>query len=272
MTNNKNVINDNALIGYTGFVGGNILRQKPFKYLYNTKNIEDIQQKKFNLIVCAAAPGVKWIANKEPEKDFNAIKRLINNIKNVKTEKFVLISTIDIYSEINKVDEDSLVKKNDLLPYGRHRRILEEFVESRFNSTIVRLPGLFGKGLKKNVVYDFIHNSFESIHQDSIFQFYYLDYIWKDINKALENNLKILNFATEPISVKELAKKVFNFDFNNNIASEAPYYDMRTKYGYLWGNNNPYLYSKSKVLADIKLFIKEYQQNKKCSNKLNEID
>ena len=54
MTSNRNVVKENnALIGYTGFVGGNILRQKPFKYLYNTKNIEDIKQKKFNLIVCS---------------------------------------------------------------------------------------------------------------------------------------------------------------------------------------------------------------------------
>ena len=263
MTSNRNVTKeDNALIGYTGFVGRNILRQKPFKYLYNTKNIEDIQQKKFNLIVCAAAPGIKWIANKNPGNDLNSVKKLINNLEKVKTEKFVLISTIDVYFKINGVNEESLIKKNNLLPYGKHRRILEEFVESRFDSTIVRLPGLFGKGLKKNIIYDFIHNFVKFIPQDSILQFYYLDYIWKDINKALENNLKIINFATEPISVKELAKKVFNFDFNNNVAGKAPYYDMRTKYGYLWGNNSPYLYLKPKVLTDIKSFVKKYQYNK----------
>ena len=71
MTKNKN-----ALIGYSGFVGGNILNQKKFDYLYNSKNIADVQMKKFDLVVCAAAPGTKWFADKYPKKDFNSIKIL----------------------------------------------------------------------------------------------------------------------------------------------------------------------------------------------------
>ena len=44
---------NNALIGYTGFVGMNILQQKPFMFLYNSKNIEEIKGKEFDLIVCS---------------------------------------------------------------------------------------------------------------------------------------------------------------------------------------------------------------------------
>jgi len=261
MTKNKNIAGkNNALIGYTGFVGGNILEQKSFEELYDAENIEDIKGKEFNLIVCAAAPGIRWIANKEPEKDFYSIKRLMDNLEHVKAEKFVLISTIDVYSCVDGVNEDSPIQKDSLLPYGKHRRILEEFIENRFNSTIIRLPGIFGKGLKKNIIYDFLYNSFEFIHQDGIMQFYYLNHIWRDISKSLENNLKVINFATEPISVKELSKEVFGIDFINNLTSPAPYYDMHTKYGYLCGSNSPYLYSKSKVLKDIKLFVENFKK------------
>jgi len=247
---------NSALVGYTGFVGGNILAQNKFRCLYNTKNIEDIRGKKFDLIICAAAPGTKWIANKEPQKDFFSIKKLMENLEKAKTKKFVLISTIDVYPTVDGVNEDSFIEEKSLLPYGKHRRIIEKFVENHFDSTIIRLPGIFGKGLKKNIIYDLIHGSSEFVHQDGLLQFYYLDHIWKDINKALDNNLKIINFATEPISVKELAKEVFGLDFNNNITSQAPYYDMRTKYGCLWGDNKTYLYSKYEVLEDMKAFVK----------------
>ena len=44
----------NCLIGYTGFIGKNILRQKKFTNFYNTKNINQISAHKFNLaLICA---------------------------------------------------------------------------------------------------------------------------------------------------------------------------------------------------------------------------
>ena len=56
------------------------------------------------------------------------------------------------------MDEDSTINKTDLLPYGFDRLYLEEFVEQNFKDyLIVRLPGLFGKNIKKNFIYDFIH-------------------------------------------------------------------------------------------------------------------
>jgi hypothetical protein len=45
-----------ALIGHSGFVGTNLHRQRPFDYLYNSKNIGDICGRSFELIVCAGIP------------------------------------------------------------------------------------------------------------------------------------------------------------------------------------------------------------------------
>lgn len=250
-----------ALIGYTGFVGGNILNQQQFAHLYNSKNIEEIQGKEFDLIVCAGAPGVKWLANKEPGKDYDSIKRLMDCLEKVKTKEFTLISTIDVYSNPYKVDEDTPIELNSLLPYGQHRRILEQFAESHFRATIMRLPGLFGKGLKKNIIYDLLNdNPVEAIHEDGVFQFYNLDYIWQDINKALQNNIEILNLATEPVSAKELGKYCFGFDFTQKTAKPAPCYDIRTKYGTLWGQNSSYLYPRLTILQELKSFVTNYNK------------
>lgn len=245
-----------ALIGYTGFVGSNINSQHNFDFLYDAENIEEIVGKKFDLIVCAGAPGVKWLANKESKKDMSSIKRLIDALSKVKSRKFVLISTIDIYPKPAGVNESSLVNKDNLSPYGRHRRILEEFVMDNFDYTIVRLPGVFGKGLKKNIIYDFMNNIHKPVHKDSIFQFYYLDYIWKDITISLRNNISFINFATEPISMNELEREIFGYNFFPYTTGVAPYYDMQTKYSHLWGGNGRYLYSKDSILSDLKLFIR----------------
>lgn len=250
-----------ALIGYTGFVGGNILNQQKFAHLYNSKNIEEIQGEEFDLIVCAGTPSVKWLANKEPEKDYQSIKRLMDCLEKVKTKGFVLISTIDVYSNPCKVDEDTSIEMSDLLPYGKHRRILEEFAEIRFRTAIVRLPGLFGKRLRKNMIYDLLNDSLvEPIHEDSMFQFYNLDYIWRDIEKTLQNNIKILNLATEPVPVKELAKYCFGSDFTQKTDKPAHCYDVRTKYGALWGQNSPYLYPKLTTLQDLRSFVINYNR------------
>ena len=58
-----------CLIGYTGFVGNNLAEQTEFDFVYNSKNIHEIQGKTFDIVYCAGMPGTKWIANKNPEKD-----------------------------------------------------------------------------------------------------------------------------------------------------------------------------------------------------------
>ncbi len=262
MTRRINFIGSNiALIGYTGFVGGNILKQKKFDHLYNSKNIEDIQGRYFDLIVCSGAYGVKWEANKNPEKDSDSIEKLVYNLEKVKTKKFILISTVDIYPTPSNVDEDTTIEINELLPYGKHRRILELFAESIFTTTIIRLPTIFGIGLRKNIIFDFINKSYTNINQNSVLQLYALSNIWDDICNAIIYNLKVINMATEPIAVTELAKEVFDMDFINDISEPAPNYDVRTKFGKFWGKDKEYLYSKNSVLNELKSFVALYDSN-----------
>lgn len=244
-----------ALVGYTGFVGGNIRNQHQFDSLYDANNIEEMKGHTFDIIVCAAAPGVKWLANQKPEEDLSSIKRLIEALSEVKAKKFVLISTIDVYPLAQEVDEDSPIDGKNLEPYGRNRRMLEEFVMSTFDYTIVRLPALFGMGLKKNIIYDYIHKISTQIPKDNSYQFYYLANIWKDIVIALENKLQIINFATEPISFKELEKEIFGQDFFSDSPKKAMQYDMHTKYSSLWEKEGMYLYYKEKIIEDLKKFI-----------------
>lgn len=246
-----------ALIGYTGFVGSNISKQYIFDDLYNSKNISDIENKNYDLVVSAANRAEMWRINQEPETDLAEINEYVEHIKKVKIKKLVLISTVGVYKQAVGVDEDTPIETEGLMPYGANRYYLENFCKENFNTTIVRLPGLFGDGLKKNVVYDLMHNNnVNRIHADGVYQYYSLDNIWKDIKIALDNNLSLVNFATEPVSTKEVAEFCFGIKFSNRPEDIQPArWDMQTKHAAAYGKNGRYIYEKQQELNDIKIFV-----------------
>lgn len=246
-----------GLIGHTGFVGSNLAKQEHFDKFYNSKNIDSIRGEHFEILVCAGVPAVKWWANKHPEEDWLNIGKLLSDLEKVTTDRFVLISSVDVFSNPVGVDEASAIDTEALEPYGKHRRKVEEFVESQFTVChIVRLPGLFGDGLKKNIIYDFIHdNQIENIHADSQYQFYHLARIGSDMRTAIANELRIVHFATEPVKVKEVAASGFGFHFEQTPDYQPARYDMRTKHARLYGAKGPYLASKRSVLDAISAFV-----------------
>lgn len=254
---------NSALIGYTGFVGSNLDKQSTFTDKYNTSNIDEIDGKEYDLVVSAATYAEMWRINQEPEEDLARINSLIDHLKTVKAKKFVLISTVGIYKNPNGADEDTAIETEGLTAYGLNRHHLEEFVRNNFNATTIRLPGLFGEGLKKNVIFDLIHqNMIENIHHAGTYQYYNLGNIWKDINVAINNNLDLVNFATEPVRTDEIAKYCFdmeNFDQEPEGVKPA-LWDMHSKHAALYGGEVPYLYNKQQVLDDIKAFVQKHRE------------
>ena len=121
-----------ALIGSSGFVGSTLAKQFEFTHFYRSSTISDIERSEYSLIVCAAAPAQKWIANREPEVDRQNIESLINYLKTVTCNTFILISTVDVFNSPVNVDEDTPVVEDGLHAYGLHRRLLEKFVASQF--------------------------------------------------------------------------------------------------------------------------------------------
>lgn len=249
-----------ALIGYTGFVGGNINDQYKFNDVYNSRNIAEIEHKEYDLVVSAANRAEMWRINQEPEVDRAEIEEYIKHIRNVKIKKFVLVSTVGVYKDPNGANEDTPIDVEGLQPYGINRYFLEQFCSSNFDTTIVRLPGLFGKGLKKNVIFDLLNdNNIDRIHKDGVYQYYNLANIWKDIQIALDNSLPIVNLATPPVSTEELARECFGIEFTNTPEDiKVAFWDMHSKYSEVYGGKGDYLYTKQQELDEIKKFVTDY--------------
>ena len=153
-----------ALIGYSGFVGQTLLRAASFDHLYRSTNIQDITGHSFDLVVCAGAPAQKWLANKEPAADARSIDSLMDCLRTIQASRFVLVSTVDVFGKPVCVDETCAVETEGLHPYGFNRWRLEQFVRSTFaEALIIRLPGLVGHGLKKNILFDFLNEPLQAL-------------------------------------------------------------------------------------------------------------
>ncbi len=147
-----------ALVGYTGFVGSNIYAAGKIDVAYNSKNIEDAYGTCPDLLIYAGLRAEKYLANNAPEKDMELIKQAEENIIKINPKKLVLISTIDVFKVPKDVDEDSAIDTENLHPYGYNRYQLELWVRENYpDALIIRLPGLFGKNIKKNFIYDYIN-------------------------------------------------------------------------------------------------------------------
>lgn len=94
-----------------------------------------------------------------------------------------------------------------------------------------------------------------------VFQFYFLSDLYGHIATALDNRLKLLNIATEPVSVAEIYDRLTSKKFVNEIAANPPYYCYQTKYASLFGGQNGYLEDKETILKKITDFVKS-EQNK----------
>lgn len=92
-----------------------------------------------------------------------------------------------------------------------------------------------------------------------VYQYYNLANLWSDIQKALVNNISLLNLAVEPVTVAEVYEYLTGEQFVNELPKEVPYYNYKTKYDKLWNGKNGYMCSKEQVLAGIKKFVGEYE-------------
>ena len=234
-----------AILGYSGLVGSNFynqIKKSDFKkYLFNSKNIKKIKNREFDIVFCSALPSKKWLANKYPKKDNLNTNKLIKSIENINAKVFVLISTIDVKFKHT---------------YGKNRLKLESFIKKKFKKkVIIRLPGLFGGNLKKNIIYDLLNNkNLRNFNPNDTFQWYDLSRIAKDTINILNNrkNKYLYEFYSEPIENKEILK-IFEriskkkFKINNIIKKKKIIYNFKPANGFFMNKN--------KILRRLKEFV-----------------
>jgi hypothetical protein len=247
-----------ALIGHTGFVGSNLDAATVFDARYNSRTIGEMAGRSFDLVVCAGVSAVKWMANREPEADRVGIKVLTDALGATKIGELVLISTIDVYPDpAAGGDEATVIDPTANHAYGRHRYELEEWAKATFPLVrVVRLPALFGPGLRKNAIYDLLHhNQTELINPAGLFQWYPVSRLWADIGTTRRVGLKLVNLFTEPVRMREIIDR----DFPGVVVGEekypAPEYRIGTRHAQAFGGEGAFIMSAQKCLDTICGFV-----------------
>jgi hypothetical protein len=150
-------VSRNGLIGSTGFVGGALARSRKFDRAYDSNSINEIAGDNFDMVVCAGAPATMWAANSQPEADAANLARLFEALRSADIGRLVLISTIAVLDDASAGYTETTAKFEVQKAYGRNRRDLELRGMNAFDCYVLRLPALFGPGLKKNFVFDLMN-------------------------------------------------------------------------------------------------------------------
>jgi glycine/D-amino acid oxidase-like deaminating enzyme len=232
-----------ALVG-RGFVGSNLMTTGRFTDYYNSTNVEEMRGH-YAQVVIAAPSAAKWWVNEHPDDDMDSILQMQKVLSRLTADDVVLISTVDARS---------------LEPYGLHRRILENFVRAQFeNARIVRLPALYGPGLKKNALYDMLNNPERGsddfnrrgyyVHPDDQYQFYNIIHLWNDLKSVVPGTL--VEFLPAPVTLGWVAEQL---GLTLPLARIMPVkYDYRVPSG-------GYTESVEQVKEGLSAFIKEYKK------------
>jgi len=188
---------------------------------------------------------------------------LIDHLETTTADRFILISTVDVYGDHQGANENNRPRKDGLHAYGANRLMLEEFVAGHFpQHHIVRLPGLFGPQLKKNAIYDLLNgNRVEYIPKEGRFQWYPTSRLASDLRKIESLGLSLINIATEPVQMQTVVDRLFPNVVIGAQAPVSPYYDMRTLYAEALGGVGDYHMHRDAVLDSLADFVAQ-ERNK----------
>jgi nucleoside-diphosphate-sugar epimerase len=236
------------IIGASGFIGSNLARELPSATHVSRQDLKSGNFFTGSRLFIAAPSASKWLVNQEPASDLQNIETLFKYVKTyIETVEIILISTIDVYEDPRAANEDSPTLNS--LNYGGNRKILEDLLGTlASNLRVARFGGLFGQGLKKNILFDLHNLRYEELikyNAESLFQYLSVE---RSIRYLLESNEPLVNVVGPPLRVKDMAA---NRDF---FSDTAPLIEYNVSSVHLEGG---YLIDRESAILDIESFLGE---------------
>jgi hypothetical protein len=242
-----------GILGANGFIGSHLVSVFPDAVRITRES--SLIRGKIETLFIAAPTSRKYQVNRFPSEDLvdvNNILKLIQSSNRV--ENIVLVSTIDVYSNLESSSEISECKSE--LSYGGNRHFLETQLSSLgSNLKICRTGGLFGTGIKKNLMYDLVNRRTEFLmnyNMESTYQWLPVDFFIKELLEFSCSDLSLKNIVGEPISVKAVVQAGgFQIDFG--MYGELRSYDVTSNHEF-----NGYSLGSGEILCEINQYIQGY--------------
>jgi hypothetical protein len=248
-----------VLIGNTGLIGKTLLDSMEFDLTFNSANIETLST--YDLtgseLYLSCLPATKWKINQDPAGDFNNMSSIFSKLIGPHYSKIRLLSTIDVYCDSPAGLNEDFAPIVKSLNYGSNRYFFELAIQklSANSIQIFRLPALFGKHIKKNILFDLLNNNnVDQIKYLSKFQWYNLSRLSEDLVKYDDSSSKTVNLFNEPLETRIILEMFGLNEFNVNQQGPPIKYDWKTKY-----SKTGYHQSAKQVSLEINDFIDAFR-------------
>lgn len=245
-------------MGGSGLIGTTLQEQHKFDLVFSSKDAHKIDKLDLNGydIWLSCLPATKWKVNEDIEEDIYNMQYIIKLLHKFKFNNIILFSTIDVYVDSPLESNEWYAPNISEFNYGTNRRLFEIMVSqllSYNNLKIFRLPALFGKHIKKNIIFDLLNNNqVDKIKAKSTYQWYDLNDLYKDVQDRLLLSPKVFNLFPEPIPTKRIIELFPQYkDMVDNV-EQGSIYVFKTIH-----TGTGFLYNKEISLAKLAKFIHE---------------
>jgi nucleoside-diphosphate-sugar epimerase len=183
------------ILGGKGFIGSAFVRfceKEEIDYdCIDLDNYEVFKGRECDILINAAGNSKKYLSNERPVKDFRfSLEALLSSFFDLSFGKYVYLSSIDVYTDHEdptRNREDSVIDIGEISNYGFHKYLGEKMVMHYISEwLIIRLGGVLGPGLKKNPVFDLIHDIPLRVDEESEYQYLSTDYLAELVFGLLE--------------------------------------------------------------------------------------
>lgn len=95
------------------------------------------------------------------------------------------------------------------------------------------------------------HSALQFTNPESSFQFYNIDHLYEDCEKALNIGTDMLHASVQPVKAREVAQQCFGIKLPENDKAALIKQDMKSRFAQHWEGRDGYLYTKASVLSDL---------------------
>ncbi len=172
------------LLGGEGLVGSayaRLFRRLGLTHQVVTRaNYEALKGSACTVFINANGNSKKFLADRDPALEFEAsVTSVQNSLIDFNSDRYIYLSSGDVYptqTDPDESDEDQQIDVRRLSRYGLHKYLAEQLVRGVHpRALIMRMGGFVGPGLRKNAVFDLLHDAEVWLTPDSQLQFIHTD-------------------------------------------------------------------------------------------------